>query len=56
MENVDVQRKFVVIQEYLVKSFPQCTVHCDDMTSEEPVFVLMSDGTGNTRYESVQPC
>lgn len=46
MENVDVQRKFVVIQEYLVKSFPQCTVHCDDMTSEEPVFVLMSDGTG----------
>ena len=45
INNLDAERKLVVIQEYLVKNFPQSTVHCDEMTKGESVLVLMSDGT-----------
>lgn len=45
MNNLDCDRKLVVIQEYLVKNFPQYTVHCNEMTNGEPVLVLMADST-----------
>ena len=45
MDKLEVERKLVIIQEYLIKNFPQSTVRCDGMTNGEPVLALMSDGT-----------
>ena len=45
MENLDAERKLVVIVGYLEKNFPRSTVHCDEMTNGEAVIVFMSDGT-----------
>jgi hypothetical protein len=56
MYNVDVERKLVVIQEYLVKNFPQYAVRCDDRASGEPVFVLISSGAVHVGSESAQLC
>ena len=49
MDNVDVERKLVVIQKYLAKSFPQYAVRCDDRATGEPVFVLISSGAVQCR-------